>query len=252
MGVDEVACLIDFGLSSQQIRIGLDSLSKMVPPRVNTLGNKATCLIPRAQAKHRLLCLTPAGASGYCYYALAQALSNEWELWVLDYQDHDKLDPLLTALQNQAIALIDRPFSIYGQSFGGMMAFELARQLESSGYQPSWVAVCAQHSPTLPYPHKTPSSEEEWQALGVSSPTQRARTMVQLDIQAQEYRYQAEPYLAAPLHIVYGEKDELLEPSQVLAWQDVKILASVNSLDASHHFMLTHSGQLAKWIEDWQ
>ncbi|WP_084414630.1 MupA/Atu3671 family FMN-dependent luciferase-like monooxygenase [Chitinibacter tainanensis] len=252
LGVDEVACLVDFGLSAQQIKVGLQSLCKLVPSKVNPLENTVKCLIPNPQAKYKLLCLTPAGASPYCYFALAQALSTEWELWVLSYQDYDTLDLLLNGLQDQAMALIDRPFSIYGQSFGGLMAFELARKLELSGNQPSWVALAAQHSPTLSYPHNTPSSESDWQALGVNSPMQRVRTLAQLEIQAKEYKYQVEPYLVAPLHLVYGEKDELLEPSQVLAWQEVKKPASVNSLDAKHHFMLTHSSQLAIWIDAWQ
>ena len=274
MGVDEIACLIDFGLSQAQIQLGLNHLASLLPaaePVVTPALLKPVCqrLTAARPLAKRLFCLAPAGTSVACYYPLAQALSDDWELWTLDYSalldaKGEILPALLQTLSQQMQPLLDRPFALYGQSLGALLAFELARHLQQQGQLPMWLAVAAQHSPTLAYPHVQPDEllmatpeHPHWrylQQLGLSenSTAQLIQNMLPgLRFQAQHYQYQPIPALQCPLHLLYGEQDQLVSQAMVMAWQQLTGNSKVYAVSGEHHFMSGAASEIAQLIANW-
>lgn len=274
MGVDEIACLVDFGLSQAQIRLGLSQLASLLPAAAATPTpalSQPVCqrLTSERPLAKRLFCLAPAGTSVACYYPLAQALSDDWELWTLDYSalldaEGEILAALLQTLSGQMQPLLDRPFALYGQSLGGLLAFELARHLQQQDQMPIWLAVAAQHSPAQAYPHAQPDEllmatpeHPHWRylqqlGLGDTSTAQLVQNMLPgIRFQAQHYQYQPMPALQCPLHLLYGTQDQLVSPAMVTAWQQLAAHSQVHAVPGQHHFMSTAAIGLAQLIANW-
>jgi arthrofactin-type cyclic lipopeptide synthetase C len=137
--------------------------SMMAPPQVETVGQVLSEVIQEATAEMRnlpecgyvplirlktarsgappVICVPGAGASATSFMDLAEALGDSWSVYGLQPRGLDgTLLPHSTVLA-QANAFLQAleatypsgPMRLFGHSFGGWVAFEMARQLMDSG-----------------------------------------------------------------------------------------------------------------------
>jgi amino acid adenylation domain-containing protein/non-ribosomal peptide synthase protein (TIGR01720 family) len=119
------------------------------------------CLVPisRAGRGAPLFFVHPGGGTVGCYVRLARDLGEDRPFYGLQAlgADDDRHEPH-TSLEAMAAAYLDAvrsvqpkgPYRLGGWSLGGMIAFEMARQLEAAGEA---VALLALVEPGLPPPH---------------------------------------------------------------------------------------------------
>ncbi|MEU6715739.1 alpha/beta fold hydrolase [Nonomuraea sp. NPDC046802] len=103
----------------------------------------------------RLVCLPYAGGSGSIYTSWARWLPADVELWVpsLPAREHriyerpvDDIHVIVSAL-DEALSREDKPTSLFGHSFGALVAFELARRLQERSRPVACLVVSAMAAP---------------------------------------------------------------------------------------------------------
>lgn len=117
---------------------------------------------PRARAEVRLVCFPCLGLGAASYDAWRELVPEQIELCLVQLpgrEDRSAEAPLTDAselldhLADAVIALGDKPFAFYGHSFGGIVAFALARRLHERGHAlPARVFVGAAPAPHLVRP----------------------------------------------------------------------------------------------------
>lgn len=198
----------------------------------------------------RLFCLPWAGGSSTGYRAWARRLPAPWALCpvelpgrgarLLEPAEGD-LDRLVEALRRALDPLLDQPFALFGHSMGGLVAFELARQLRAQGGPtPLHVFAAAIAAPQdmarLPKLSEDPvhelprarlvealrflnyrispemmADEELWRAL---EPAVRGDFAV-----IASYRYQEQAPLGVPLTVFAGQSDRFATLELVRGWE---------------------------------
>jgi medium-chain acyl-[acyl-carrier-protein] hydrolase len=121
------------------------------------------CSHINAGAETRLFLFPYAGGGPAVFSKWSTELPNHMEAWIAHYPGrgsryHEppiKRLPALVERLSQAIqSLLDKPFAFFGHSLGGLIAFELARQLcQQNLPQPQILFVSACSAPHLPDPH---------------------------------------------------------------------------------------------------
>lgn len=109
-------------------------------------------------SKIPLFCIHPVGGNVLEYYPLAHQLGQEQPIYGIQSQGLDGIQDPLTQLEAMAAKYIneiqtvqpDGPYLLVGYSFGGLIAFEIARQLASQGDKVNLLALLDTESPTLP------------------------------------------------------------------------------------------------------
>jgi amino acid adenylation domain-containing protein len=107
--------------------------------------------------KPPLFCIHPIGGNVLEYYPLATYLGNERSIYGLQSQGLDGLQPPLARIEDMASKYIqelltvepDGPYLLMGYSFGGLIAFEVARQLQVQGKQVDFVGLLDSPAPTI-------------------------------------------------------------------------------------------------------
>ncbi|MFD0727036.1 alpha/beta fold hydrolase, partial [Lysobacter brunescens] len=101
------------------------------------LGNGVrTTAGDRADEKTRLYLIHPIGGDILCYSPLAEGLDAAWDVFGLQMNEpHEATVPELAAryVAQLEAAHDGSPYHLGGYSFGGVIAFEMARQLEEKG-----------------------------------------------------------------------------------------------------------------------
>ena len=109
-------------------------------------------------AKPPLFCIHPVGGNILEYYSLATYLGNERAIYGLQSQGLDGLQPPLTRIEDMASKYIqelltvapDGPYLLIGYSLGGLIAFEIARQLQAQGKQVDFLGLLDIPAPKVP------------------------------------------------------------------------------------------------------
>jgi amino acid adenylation domain-containing protein len=105
-------------------------------------------------------CIHPAGGIVYCFGALARALGNAQPFYALQAAGLEDDRPPLTRVEDLArsyIAAIQRvqpqgPYHLGGWSLGGLVAFEMARQLAEEGHVVATLALLDTRAPAASGP----------------------------------------------------------------------------------------------------
>ena len=108
-------------------------------------------------SKTPLFCIHPVGGNVLEYYPLAHQLGLDRPIYGIQSQGLDGIQAPLTQIEAMAASYIsdiqsvqpDGPYLLVGYSFGGLIAFEIARQLESQGKQVNLLALLDSESPSL-------------------------------------------------------------------------------------------------------
>src|SRR4051794_9820785 len=115
--------------------------------------------VPRPDAATRLICLPPAGGGAASFGGWADAMPPAVELGIVRLPGResrfreplfDRMGPLVDALADAVESHLDRPFALFGHSFGARVAFELTRCLRRrGGPRPVLLCVSACAAPQL-------------------------------------------------------------------------------------------------------
>jgi surfactin synthase thioesterase subunit len=111
-------------------------------------------------ARVRLFCFPHAGGPASTYYSWSQELPREIEVCPVQLPDRDgdvrrvpytDLAPLKRKLVQVLLPYLDIPFGFFGHSMGGLIGFELARELRARKMAtPICLFVSAHRAPQLP------------------------------------------------------------------------------------------------------
>ncbi|MFW9259889.1 SDR family NAD(P)-dependent oxidoreductase [Nostoc sp. CALU 546] len=201
---------------------------------------------PNLNAHLRLFCFPHNGGSSSAFRNWSDGLPAEIEVCAihipggadrLGEQPFKALSPLVETLANILLSYLDKPFAFYGHSLGGLISFELTRQLRRSGIVPAHLFVGASYSPQLPYPYLSVAqvSEPEFAekaslASQIDSPqsamqniefTQLWSTSLKAGASMMEnYIYIKEEPLDCPISVFGGIQDEVITNDLLLPWQE--------------------------------
>ena len=112
-----------------------------------------------ASARLRLLCFHHAGGSAAAFNSWAAAFPSAIGIERVQLPgrvpgrgaSHTRMTTLLPWVCEQLEPLLDRPFALYGQSLGALVAFEFARAIrKNGGRQPLALFVASRRAPQCP------------------------------------------------------------------------------------------------------
>jgi len=116
---------------------------------------------PSAEA--RLFLFPYAGGGPAVFGKWAADLPDTFEMWTVHYPGRGsrhneppikQIDSLAEQLSHAILSQLDKPFIFFGHSLGGLVAFELTRQLRQQNLpRPTILFVSACGAPHLPDPH---------------------------------------------------------------------------------------------------
>ncbi|HEV7670276.1 MAG TPA: thioesterase domain-containing protein [Thermoanaerobaculia bacterium] len=115
---------------------------------------------PSPRARFRLFCFPYAGGGASAYRGWAGALPADVEVCPVQLpgregrlrdRPFDRLEPMIQALADVLVPYFDLPFAFFGHSMGGLISFELARELRRrGGPEPLHLFVSARRGPQVP------------------------------------------------------------------------------------------------------
>jgi medium-chain acyl-[acyl-carrier-protein] hydrolase len=219
--------------------------------------------------RRRLVCLPYAGGGATVFHTWQ--LAPELEICAVQLPGRqDRLDEPPLASVDQAVDAIAGalrglprlPVAFYGHSFGGVIAFELARRLAALGEPPIALVVggCAA-PPALPCdpPIAHLARDALLDALharyGTPMAVLRNEDLMSLalpplraDLAALErYTHRPGGALGVPITVLRGLRDATAQPDAYAPWQDVTTHPVVrDEIDAGHLFVDSHRA----WVQD--
>ncbi|HZF09900.1 MAG TPA: thioesterase II family protein [Thermoanaerobaculia bacterium] len=128
----------------------------MKPPTERWLAYRE----PNPRARLRLFCFPYAGGGASVYRGWGASLPSDVEVCPVQLPGRESrlrdpafthMEPLIEALMGVLPTYLDLPFAFFGHSMGGLISFELARELRRrGGPQPFHLFVSGRRSPELP------------------------------------------------------------------------------------------------------
>jgi medium-chain acyl-[acyl-carrier-protein] hydrolase len=203
------------------------------------------CRKPNPQARLRLFCFPYAGTGASIFRTWSDGLPADVEVCPVQFPGRGtrlmetpftQLSPLVDALAQALVPLLDKPFAFFGHSLGALVGFELARQLRrQSGAQPVRLFVSADRAPQIPHRerpiHALPEGEflvelrrlngipgkvlEEAELMQIMLPVLRADFAVY-----ETYVHSTEPPLNCPISTFGGLQDHRVSRGDLEAWRD--------------------------------
>ena len=230
-------------------------------------GSTFVVATPQSTAATRLFCFPHAGGGPVVFFEWSQRLGREIECVGIQYPGRGQRlreEPLTTVcaivdeISHGLAQFFDKPFAFYGHSFGGIVAFELARQLRRKGMpEPDHLFVGAARAPHLKGPHPPIHMlpEEEFVANvqsrygGIPAEIYRDPEVLKMfmpamraDFTAYEtYEFQVEDPLKVPITAFAGEEDRAVKPACLSEWAFHTVGAFDMKVLPGGHFFPTKS-----------
>lgn len=197
---------------------------------------------PNPRARLRLFCLPYAGGGASTYRGWPAHLPADIEVIAVQLPGREERlrEPAFTRapeLCQRLVAVLapylDRPFALFGHSMGGLVAFELTRQLRAEGRLPVRLLVSAHCGPRKAYCLPPVSTMSDRDLLGMLRRMGGTRDevlddgdvmklmlpLLRADLSiCESYRYAAAEPLACPISAFGGILDEYVRRADVLAW----------------------------------
>ncbi|MGD1020132.1 MAG: thioesterase II family protein [Verrucomicrobiia bacterium] len=227
---------------------------------------------PNPQARLRLFCFPYAGSGASIFRTWSDGLPADVEICPVEFPGRGtrliktpftQLSPLIEALAQALVPLLDKPFAFFGHSLGALVGFELARQLRrQTGVQPVHLFVSADRAPQIPHRdrplHALPEGEflvelsrlngipekvlEDMELMQIMLPILRADFAVY-----ETYVYATEPRLDCPVSVFGGLQDHRVSRGDLEAWCDQTSASfSLRMFDGDHFFWNTTQPLLLK------
>jgi len=213
-------------------------------PAPSFSNNWFVCPQPNSSAEIRLFFFPYAGGGPTVFNKWPAEFPSNMEIWIAHYPGRGSryneplIKELITLVEkiNDAIQpLLDKPFIFFGHSMGGMIAFELIRNLRQRKLpQPNILFISACGAPQLPDPqspiHTLPDAEfiKSLQELnGIPSEVVNHPELMELllptlraDFEAIEsYQYISNEYpLSCPIIALGGHDDPRVSQERLEGW----------------------------------
>jgi medium-chain acyl-[acyl-carrier-protein] hydrolase len=165
-----------------------------------------------------------------------------------------QLLPLVEALAQALVPLLDKPFAFFGHSLGALVAFELARRIRREyGLHPARLFFSASRAPQIPHRsspiHTLPEKEflaelrrlngmpcellEHKELMEIMLPILRADFAVY-----ETYVYTSEPPLNCPISAFGGLQDHTVKDNDLEAWRaETNASFSLRMFPGNHFFL---------------
>jgi surfactin synthase thioesterase subunit len=212
-----------------------------------TLGRPAVLgdwfYLPTPQGRpdtRQVVCLPHAGGDVTAFAGLAAALAPDLEVWAVRLPGRGgrfaepmprRFDALVRAVTDGIRPLL-RPGSVfYGQSFGALLGYEVARALPPELRPTLLVPACASAPPAWQgtVPDGDAGAADLLRRCGLADTLpdsgdirELALAVVRADLTVcRDYRYRAHPACAVPIHALIGADDPMIRPFDTAAWAGV-------------------------------
>ncbi len=231
---------------------------------------------PRPAAAFRLFCFPHAGGAPIAFFPWADLCGENIECVSLQYRGRAQrlregpltsVDEFVREIGSDLSTLCDKPFAFYGHSFGGIVAFELARQLQRSRRPgPCHLYVGATRPPHLesPFPNIHGLAKKEFIANvqsrygGIPSVILEDAEVMKMFLPAlrgdftayESYKYQPGVPLDIPITAFGGAQDKAVKAACLREWElHTEAGFDINILPGDHFFQLTSAQQLVRTVE---
>jgi medium-chain acyl-[acyl-carrier-protein] hydrolase len=236
-----------------------------------------SCPKPNPEARLRLFFLPYAGAGSTSFNAWTRLFSPEIEIFLVHLPGRDKriseapflqLPPLVEPLTQALMRYLDRPFSFFGHSMGGLVSFEVTRQLRRQhGLVPAHLFVSARLAPHVPDSrpklHALPdkdflaATEKRYGALPqvvLEDPEllKLFLSILRADLTLiEEYQYTEESPLACPIRVFGGLQDHTVTHEELLAWRaQTTEHFDLHMLPGDHFYIQSSKSVIAQTINE--
>ncbi len=225
----------------------------------------------KPEAGSRLFCFPHAGGGPVAFYDWSERLGAEIEVVCLQYAGRGarlrekpctSVEGLVEEIAGGFEEFRDKPFTFYGHSFGGIVAFELARWMRSAGLPgPLHLIVGATRAPQLPSPY-TPIAElpdgefvESVQTRygGIPAAIYRDPEVLEMFLPAmradflayEAYRFRQEDPLEIPITAFGGREDPAVQLESLEEWALHTVAGfDINVLPGGHFFPTVSASEL--------
>lgn len=235
----------------------------------------ASCSRPNPQSSLRFFCFPYAGAGSSSFSSWSALLPTEIELYLIHIPGRDRrfkeapYHDLLTLAESLAEGLypyLDKPFAFYGHSMGGLLSYELVRQLRSRySQQPVHLFISSHQAPHLPdrHPKLHHLSDEEllieterlyraWPEIVLQDREllQIFLSIMRADLAMLEtYQYRPGEPLDCPISVFGGMDDDSVHEDDLSAWRDqTRSSFSLKMFEGDHFFIQAKRADLIQAI----
>ncbi|MCX5380994.1 thioesterase II family protein [Streptomyces sp. NBC_00091] len=220
--------------------------------------------LDRPGARRTLVCLGFCGGGTAAYRDWARAVPEDTDLALVCYpgregrfaEDHAPTWDALVADAADAVRAAARtPYVLFGHSMGGWVAFEAAVRLERAGLGPRALVVSSCNAPSggvterdqFPAGRDTDAQLLDWMrtagllpdyVLGDPDLTAMAVELMRADIRVRDdYRYVPGVRVQAPLQVLHGASDPVVDPAGAARWRELTTgAAEVTALPGGHFY----------------
>lgn len=223
------------------------------------------CFSPNPRAEVRLFCFPCAGGGASMYRRWATLLPDV-DVWAVNYPGREtlhgqpfasSLDAVLAPVLDHQELFAEKPFLVYGHSFGSLVAFAAAARLQALGCQARGVLGSARRAPHLPtnqiisdlpddrflaeldrFGGMPDAIRKDPEMLAFYLPVIRA------DLQLNDISLLPESErINAPIYLFSGSYDRVATQAELLAWKNSSNVRFEHREFKGGHFFLQDSAE---------
>ena len=222
---------------------------------------------PNTQARLRLLCFPYAGAGASLYSGWHSEFPTDLEVCAVQLpgrenrigeQPWTQIEPMVRAITEELVPLLDKPIALFGHSLGALLSFEIARCLQTLGVIPLRVFVSAHQAPQLPaatsswhtfsdadlFRHLYNLGGTSEDVLGNEELMDLILPTFRADLSLDEtYTYKPGEPLASPISIFAGRDDTTVTFADLVPWAACTVSSHSTQVFPGGHFFLASAQQ---------
>jgi medium-chain acyl-[acyl-carrier-protein] hydrolase len=221
-------------------------------------------------ATARLFCFPYAGATAAAYRPWNAMMPPNIELVVVELPGRlhlrdkppEDMKAIVDTIYPQILPFLDKPFAIFGHSFGSIVSYEVTKRLQTENKKlPTKLFVSARRAPHLPSRFRQasglPDQEfiDEMQNMYQAIPEAVLKEkellkmllpILKVDIRINEtYIGKLDPLLNVPLQVYYGTKDNTITPDEMEQWKAVTQKDfQIKSFEGGHFYIDKEKGTI--------